>query len=245
MNKYIIPKFFDNSFKVNAENNTYSKFIFLLLKKIEKKLKKEAIKIFNSDNCINIEYIQNKKYNKLLLEKNSELEIKNKEMKDEINRLQKNLEEQISKNQKLKEKIIEMDICLNNIKKLEKNAKTILKEYDKKLGLVKKELMLKEKKIKEMEEMNNKMKFELSKNENSICITFISQDENIHYSIIGNNSEIFSAIEKKLYEKYPEYIGKKHHFICKGKKIKRFKSLKDNGIDNNDIIYMNLMKSIY
>ena len=80
----------------------------------------------------------------------------------------------------------------------------------------------------------------LAFNENmSIIITSI--DENIKYSAICKKSDKFIRIEDEFYMKYPEYeyYKLKNYFSLNGKKINRYLSLKENNINDNDIIILN------
>ena len=70
-------------------------------------------------------------------------------------------------------------------------------------------------------------------------INFISIDQNIgNYSIICKNTDTFVRLEEKLYNDYPEYKDKETYFIKNGYKIKRFKSLDENNIKNNDVLML-------
>ena len=73
-------------------------------------------------------------------------------------------------------------------------------------------------------------------------LIFISIDENIHYSVICKNTDYFSNIIKKLYDKYPEYKNTKNDFIVNGNKIDILKNLDDNKIKNSDIITFEAFK---
>ena len=60
----------------------------------------------------------------------------------------------------------------------------------------------------------------------------------MHYSIIGKNTDKFVRLEEKIYEDYPEYKDEETYFMKNGEKIKRFKSLDENNIKNNDILML-------
>ena len=77
---------------------------------------------------------------------------------------------------------------------------------------------------------------QIKSEEKMMSIIFISIDEDIHYSIICKNTDIFSNIEKKFYDKYPEYKNTQSEFIINGNKVDRFKNIDDNKIKNSDII---------
>ena len=75
-----------------------------------------------------------------------------------------------------------------------------------------------------------------------MSVIFISFDENIHYSLICKNDDIFSDIEQKFYDQYPEYKNTENDFIIKGKKVDRSKTFNDNRIKNSDIIIFKAFK---
>ena len=56
----------------------------------------------------------------------------------------------------------------------------------------------------------------MSEGKNLISIIFYSNDENVHYSIICKNNDLFTTIENKLYKAYPEYKNKENIFLIKG-----------------------------
>ena len=56
--------------------------------------------------------------------------------------------------------------------------------------------------------------------------------------MICKNTDNFSIIENKLYEKFPEYKNFEIYFMLKGKVINKTKNLDENMIYNNDIIYI-------
>jgi hypothetical protein len=83
---------------------------------------------------------------------------------------------------------------------------------------------------------------EIKLNEKIISVIFNSYDQNILCSIICKNTDNFKKIEKKFYEKYPEYKNTKNSFISNGKKIDSSKNLDENKIKNSDIITFKLVK---
>ena len=77
---------------------------------------------------------------------------------------------------------------------------------------------------------------QIKSEEKMMSIIFISIDQNIIYSIICKNTDIFANIEKIFYDKYPEYKNTQSEFFINGNKIDRFKNINDNKIKNSDII---------
>ena len=143
------------------------------------------------------------------------------------NQLRKELCEEKNKNDNLSKEINHLHTLLddlNNKVKLNENYKFAENSFDS-----------------NQEKKNiKKYPFELNDDEELISLTIMSKDENIIKNIFCKNTEIFSNIEKKLYEIYPEYFSSKYCFINKGKEINNKLSLKDNKICNNDIIVLNI-----
>ena len=148
--------------------------------------------------------------------KNNEviLKKKNEELNEIINKLKLDLE---------KEKKINNNLNLN-IKKLEVEIKDKEKEIDEekkqKTDLINKtnnnsnitqvsEIL---ELIKKIEEKENDLKdfkkilpFEYTKGEKILIVTFVSMNEDIHYSMICKNTEDFHRLQNLFYKKYPEY----------------------------------------
>ena len=71
-----------------------------------------------------------------------------------------------------------------------------------------------------------------------IAVNFVSMgNQDIgHYNLICKNNELFIKLEERLYKDFPKFKEFVTFFECKGKKIKRFKTMNENNIKNNDII---------
>ena len=100
-------------------------------------------------------------------------------------------------------------------------------------------IKLKENKI---NEIKSTIPIEIKLNEKIISVIFSSFDQNIYHSIICKNTDNFKEIEKKFYEKYPEYRNTKNYFIVNGKEIDKTKNLDENKIKNSDIITIKSVK---
>ena len=77
-------------------------------------------------------------------------------------------------------------------------------------------------------------------NGNPFPLRFKSGDNLIDYSIICNRSQLFVDIEKKLYEEYPNYKETQNYFLCNANVIKRFKTIGENNLRDNDVLILNL-----
>ena len=47
-------------------------------------------------------------------------------------------------------------------------------------------------------------------------------------------------LEKKLYEDFKEYYDTENYFTFKGNRVHKLRTLKENGIKNNDVIVINI-----
>ena len=177
----------------------------------EKEIKEKLVK--------KIEYLENelkeiKKNNRELKEKIEEMNkiIKDKELK--INNEEKKFEEL---NQKMNELKI---ICDNNA-----NFKKVIELIE--------EMKEKEREIKDLK---NQFPFELLKGEKLISVIFISEREDICWSIICKNTHNFNEVENLFYDRYPEYKEFKLIFLINGLEINKYQSLEKNNIYNGSII---------
>ena len=77
------------------------------------------------------------------------------------------------------------------------------------------------------------------KNEKIISIMFFIPDKNIHYPIPCNESDLFSTIEFKLFEEFPELKSKNIYYLVNGSTVNKFTTLEQNKIKNGDTILIN------
>ena len=213
----------------------------LLLEKIEQLEDLLEDKNNTINNLVN-ELVQCNDKNRILEEKNKtykeniiKLEKKIKELENLFEEKNKSFNDLINKiveldekNKKLLKNNIENEEVTQLIMKLEVKEESITELY--------KKLFEKDKLI---EQLNLKLlscPFELLPEEKIISIILISFDESINYSMICKNTDNFSIIENKLYEKFPEYKNFEIYFMLKGKVINKTKNLDENMIHNNDII---------
>jgi len=92
---------------------------------------------------------------------------------------------------------------------------------------------------------NNKpinLNLNLTKNEKKDIINFSikSTDQSFNSNIFGRSKDRFNTIMNIIIEKEPSVAEKIGYFLCKGNKVNEYKSIKDNGIKNNDIVLMNI-----
>jgi myosin heavy subunit len=204
------------------------------------KLKEELDKQIKINEQLNtkINELQN-----LLIKEN----IKNSDLKKQISNVnedKKKLSEVSAKlgnklqneNEKMNESLIKTTNDLNEAKKkIEKYLKSLkylnieIQNKDKELLSLYKENGILKKKL-------SRFPFELGEDEKMIILTFQSNENQISHHIICKNTDIFSEIEVKLKNKYPNLKEEENYYLHNGKKINKNYSLQDNNIGDGDTI---------
>jgi len=163
----------------------------------------------------------------------------NNKLKEEINFLKKELDEMKNKYNNKEEIINDLKKQLNeekiNNNDLEKKLKEKIPENLKELYEL---IFEKDKEISKLKNQLKKFPFKLNKEEKLISIIITTFDEDISYSMICKNTDLFYKIEKEFYKKYGEYSKANNIFICKNNIINKSKSLLENKIYNHDQIIL-------
>ena len=74
-----------------------------------------------------------------------------------------------------------------------------------------------------------------------VTILFKSIDQKVDVAYSSPKSDLFVRLEEKLYDEYPEFRDLDNiYFTVNGKKIRRFRSLQENNLKNNDKILLNI-----
>ena len=132
-----------------------------------------------------------------------------------------------------------------------KKYESIISEQKSKLEklICEKKFLEKTIKEKENEVINLKNEIEKKKENNSfnktfytreqmIALNFLSIDSKLHYAIPCLNKDLFVDVEKKLYDKFPEYKEKNNNFLSQGKQVLRFKTVGENQLESGIPIVM-------
>lgn len=72
------------------------------------------------------------------------------------------------------------------------------------------------------------------KGKEEIVINFLMNGIKKAFKCFKN--EIFANLSKRVLDSIPELKSSECYFLCNGKKIKEYKSIKENGIEDNDNI---------
>ena len=185
------------------------------------------------DNKISELLLSNKELNNRIIQLENELNLekeKNKfsnnkinTLQNELNKYEKKYKEESDDNKILREKI-------NSYKNIANNNSLITKFME-----MMDDLKIKEKKL---NEIKSQLNFDLAEGEKLMTVIFTSTKQDCLQSFICKNTDQFSRLESLLYQKeeYKEYEQIENYFLVGGRKIKRYETLEENGIKNNDII---------
>ena len=209
----------DNSIKIQMQ--TYSKKIFGNLVKRFIGLTQYNKKFhFYFNNSELIDY--NKTLSDYKIKDNSTIEFEECEHSKSCSptpKLEKEKEELIEQINKEKNKIEELKKENNNLKQKLENYN--LKNTKKSEYLVK----------------------SINQGDKILAVNFVSigNKDIEHYNLICKNSDLFISLEERLYEDFPKFKEYNTLFKVNGKTMKRFKTIDENNIQNNDVIsiYLN------
>ena len=200
------------------------------ISKIKGNYIQEQLKIFSENKNRIIKGFSNEiKYYKMKIE---DLKNKNKIIEEE-------LKNEKQKNKILNQKIIDLNNIINENKKVKKEIGNV-KEQDNDNNYLRKIIELTD----EIKELKFRFPFEISKEDKLIIISFISDDESIHYSLLCKNTEYFAKAVNNFYKEYPEFRKSKNIFMNKGKSIIEYETLEFNDVKNNDIITVRKLDDI-
>ena len=209
--------------KKNNENKTINE------NKIMKENMRSNEKEMLNENKNIIENKDNKILNELTEEKN-----KNKSLEKELKEKNKRIETLENEIKQLKEELNrQININKDNENKLELskiNFDTKDETY--------KAILDKDKEIKELKEKMKRFPFELNQNEKLISVIFTTSAQEFYYSIICKNTDRFSALEAKLYDRFPQYGETANYFLVNGNKIINHKTLEENHIKDSSIVIL-------
>ena len=159
---------------------------------------------------------------------------KNIELILKINDLENSLKKTIDENNNLNQRIKKLEELLTAKEKDINKLNDKLSNQNKLNEIINKNKLL----IEELKSKIGRYPFELLPGEKIISIIFNSTQQDINYSIICKNTDIFSNIEVKLYQEYPKYKENQKVFMVNGNMVNRDKNLEENKIKNSDVILL-------
>ena len=154
--------------------------------------------------------------------------------KGNIGKLEDDIKSLSKENFDKENKLNEQQNIIDNYKYLIDDLKIKLEENEKKWLSSQKLINEKDEIIKnlnnEMQQLQEKNKFNQTfyTRDQMFAANFLSTDQKVHYTFTCVKKDLFVDIEKKLYEKYPEYKEKNYNFVSQGKIVLRFKTIEEN-----------------
>ena len=167
-----------------------------------------------------------------------------------INELKKILIDEKIKNKRLEEDNQYLKEAINILKKdnedIPKKLENEINKLNETITKLKNEIMLKDKEIENYKKQNNSINkkqslFTLLNVEDKIFSVIFKtegKEEDLHYKMSYRNSDLFVRLEEKLYNAYPKYKNYEAFFLVNNRKILRFKTMEENNIKDNDIIFI-------
>ena len=144
-----------------------------------------------------------------------------------------------NKNIELQNKIIEQQKEIDQLRKeldAEKQKNTGTAGNPNKLFEILQKINEKDNENKALKKQLDKVPYKLNENETLFSINIASEDKNTLCPLICKNTDKFSKIEEKFYEIYSEFSNSENSFYINNNKIKKFRTLEENGIKNYDLI---------
>ena len=167
-----------------------------------------------------------------------------------INELKKILIDEKIKNKRLEEDNQYLKEAINILKKdnedIPKKLENEINKLNETITKLRNEIMLKDKEIENYKKQNNSLNkkqslFTLLNVEDKIFSVIFKtegKEEDLHYKMSYRNSDLFVRLEEKLYNAYPKYKNYEAFFLVNNRKILRFKTMEENNIKDNDIIFI-------
>ena len=154
------------------------------------------------------------------------------ELRRQLNEEKNNNQKLLIENNNLKEEINKLNMDINKIQEYKNKIKSLENDLIKKNNEIQQLLS---------QNNNNKDKYEITSvnpGEKVMCINFVSMgnQEIGHYGLVCKNTDLFIIEAERLYEDFPKFKKYETYFEVNGKRIKRFQTLSENNIKDKDII---------
>ena len=148
-----------------------------------------------------------------------------------------NLSHDIINNGGLQNKVLTKKINKDNINNFNEKIKYLENDINKKDNIIKELKIINEQKLKEINALKSCVPFDIKAGDKLMSVIFNDTTGHIsHYSILCKNTQVFSELEKILYDQFPNYKQSENAFIFNGNVINKFKTLKENKIKHGDYI---------
>ena len=149
---------------------------------------------------------------------------------NQINELQKQLYDERNKNNYLYNENENLRNTINNLNNENQLLKNKIKSLESKLSS-------------KINDQQNNSQYDytiksMKSGDKILAINFISMGNNDigHFNLICKNTDLFIKLEERLYNDFPQFKNYETYFEINTRRIKRFKTIAENNIKNNDLI---------
>ena len=184
------------------------------------------------DNFLNNNNLFNNNY-----QQNFNLEIIN--LRNELNNKNQIIEQQKIQINNLQNQLYSLNNIINNNKLSIQNLQNNINIKDQEIFNLKNNLNNKIEELNKLNLNNNKINNMIDK-EKALAINFMSITHDKIFPIICSNTDTIVKCEEIFYNEYPEYKEYNTYLTANGKQIKRFKTIKENGIKQGSAIIVNI-----
>ena len=129
------------------------------------------------------------------------------------------------------------------IQALENKLNSITNKYNEKTSLIQdlqKNINKKDQELQQLKSQLNSNYMDKTDNKFGFPIKFQAINSEFDLPMICNENESISRLEEELYNQYPKYKDLDTYLICGGRVLKRFRTVKENGIKIYDTILVNI-----
>ena len=149
---------------------------------------------------------------------------------NQINELQKQLYDERNKNNYLYKENENLRKTINNLNNENQLLKNKIKSLESKLSS-------------KINDQQNNSQYDytiksMKSGDKILAVNFISMGNNDigHFNLICKNTDLFVRVEERLYNHFPQFKNYETYFEVNTRRIKRFKTIAENNIKNNDLI---------
>ena len=151
-------------------------------------------------------------------------------LKKELNNEKEKNKKLIDENNNLNKKITQLNNEINTIQGLKNQIK-----------LLENNLAQKNVEIQNILSQNNKKPYEITSikpGEKIMSVNFVSMgiQDIANFSLVCKNVDLFVSLEQRLFEEFPQFKKFDTYYLVNTKRVKRYLTLEQNIIKNNDII---------
>ena len=170
-------------------------------------------------------------------QQNFNLEIIN--LRNELNNKNQIIEQQKIQINNLQNQLYSLNNIINNNKLSIQNLQNNINIKDQEIFNLKNNLNNKIEELNKLNLNNNKINNMIDK-EKALAINFMSITHDKIFPIFCSNTDTIVKCEEIFYNEYPEYKEYNTYLTANGKQIKRFKTIKENGIKQGSAIIVNI-----